>query len=929
MGNNWLQLPSDQNPEKNGHPPRRNPSQYSQWQLPEHPPSTDSLQNGGFYQQAPQQISPSFTEPLQDGNPYRQAPSTPFSAYTQLPFPNGQAQQNQEVRANPVRATQDLSNKELVRYGRQNESLLYRHPSGGLVPLIESKPWKRSRTLRLAMQRRHRRDRYPDAAHIGKNMLMGLLLFIIIIVSSGTVYAYSYYQSQFPRLQGLANQQIPQTTHIYDRNGVLLYDSYDQGPGGGRRTPVTYDDIPQVMKDAIIAAEDHSFWMNAGVDLQGVLRAATSYAQTDSVQGGGSTITQQLIKNLTGDSAVTLGRKVPEAALAIGLTSQYPKSKILEMYFNVAPFGAQDLGVEAAVEEYFKLARTCDANFHCSPGIRRLDYGGPQDTHDPILALARASLLAGMPQNPVNYDPTFPDNLRRALERQDYVLHQMLDLGMEVSPGVPITPQIIQKAESLSAKMTFTHYLHAKRAPHFVEWVIKQLTDQLGVHTFVTGGFNIRTTIDANLEDYVEQAVKRHLTQREYQPFLGDYGPLNTVHNVNDSAVVVMNAKTGEILAMDGSTDFASTDPQVNGQFNAALSPRQPGSAFKPIVYATAFQMGWYPGIVLPDVKTYFPNGGGLDAQKNYSPTDYGGGYSGGATSIRSATANSRNIPAIKALMFAGINNVANMGRRMGITAIDQELYDYNKSYGAHDTVGQRFGPSLALGTVDVPLLQMVGAYQVFADQGQRIPPQGVLDIWDSFGHHLYHYDPTRPHAIQVITPQIAYMMTSVLADEPARAAEFGSDHVLSFHDWDPTYQVHQVAAKTGTTDGFKDNWAIGYTPDVVVGVWSGNADNSDMVNTIGLTGAAPIWHSVIERASGRCNYDQTMSNDPDGIPCGNFDLHFTQTKFVQPDGVVQQAVSSADGLQGSGSLDWILDGEQPLQAGITYTIKQHGQEQK
>jgi membrane peptidoglycan carboxypeptidase len=751
---------------------------------------------------------------------------------------------------------------------------------------------------------------------------MGLLLFLIIIVSSGSAYAYSYYQNQLPHLQGLASQQIPQTTHIYDRNGVLIYDSYDQGPGGGRRTPITYEDIPQVMRDAMIAAEDHTFWTNAGIDLQGILRAATNYAQTDSVQGGGSTIKQQLIKNLSGDNAITLGRKLPEAALAVGLTNQYPKSKILEMYFNVAPFGTQDLGVESAVEEYFKLERTCDANFHCSPGIRRLDYGGPQDKHDPLLALARASLLAGMPQNPVNYDPTFKDNLPRTLSRQNYVLHQMLDLGMEMSQGVPITPQIIRKVENSTAKMTFTYYIHAKRAPHFVEWVIKQLTDQLGVHTFVTGGFNIRTTIDANLEDYVEQAVKRHLTQPEYQPFLGDYGPLNTVHNVNDSAVVVMNAKTGETLAMDGSTDFASTDSQVNGQFNAALSPRQPGSSFKPIVYATAFQMGWYPSIVLPDVKTYFPNGGGLDAQKNYSPTDYGGGYSGAATSLRSATANSRNIPAIKALKFAGINNVANMARRMGITALDQEVYDYNKRYDAHDTVAQRFGPSLALGTVDIPLLQMVGAYQVFADQGQRIPPQGVLDIWDSFGHHLYHYDPAHPHATQVISPQIAYMMTSVLADEPARSLEFGSDHVLSFNDWDATYQVHQVAAKTGTTDGFKDNWAIGYTPDVVVGVWSGNADNSDMIHTIGLTGAAPIWHSVIERASGRCNYDQTMSDDPDGIPCGSFDLHFTQTRFVQPDGLLQQAVSSTDGLQGSGSLDWILDGQQPLQAGINHGIE-------
>lgn len=912
MRHNWMQPLPNRSPDNNGRSHIRSLlHEYGQQQPEQHSPHTGPLQTGNFY---PDQFSPSLTE--QNGNSYPQNPYTPLPQRERLLAKNKQEMQKQRGQA-------------AAKYGTHNAPVLYRHPSGALVPLIRPQRWKRSRTLRLTMQMRHRRGRccnnLPLGTRIGTSILVSLLLLIVIVISSGSAYAYSYYQSQLPHLQGFANQQIPQTTHIYDRNGVLLYDAYDQGTGGGRRTPITYDDVPQVMKDAMIAAEDHTFWTNSGIDPQGILRAATGFAQTNTVQGGGSTITQQLIKNLTGDDAPTLNRKLPEAALAIGLTSQYPKTKILEMYFNVAGFGAQNLGVESAVEEYFKLERTCDSSFHCTPGIKRLDYGSEDDKHNPILALARASLLAGMPQNPVSYDPTFKENLSRALSRQDYVLHQMLDLGMAVSPGVPITSAIIQRAEALTAKMTFTHYIHAKRAPHFVEWIIKQLTDELGVRAFVTGGFNIRTTIDANLEDYVERAVKRHLTEPEFQPFLGDYGPLNTVHNVNDSAVVVMNAKTGEVLAMDGSADFESSDPRVNGQFNAAISPRQPGSSFKPIVYTTAFQMGWYPGIVLPDVKTYFPNGQGTDAEKNYHPTDYGNTYSNMTPTIRGATANSRNVPAIKALMFAGINNVVTMAHRMGITAIDQELNDYNKTQGAQDTVAQRFGPALALGTADIPLLQMASAYQVFADQGQRVPPQGVLDIWDNYGTHLYHYDPAQPHPVQVITPQIAYLMTSVLADEPARYAEFLNDHVLSFNDWDPTYQVHQVAAKTGTTDSFKDNWTLGYTPDVVVGVWSGNADNSDMKNTIGLTGAAPIWHSIIERASGRCNYDETMSNDPDGIPCGNFDLHFTQGRFVQPSGLVKQTVSSSNGLAGSGTSDWILDGEQPTQTGTGSSVKNAG----
>src|SRR5260370_24538476 len=350
----------------------------------------------------------------------------------------------------------------------------------------------------------------------------------------------------------------------------------------------------------------------------------------------------------------------------------------------------------------------CNQNFNWIPAIANLDYNPATKKHDPLLSLARASLLAGMPQNPVSYDPTLgPDNVNLALARQDYVLQQMLSLNMHVNSALgdqtndygPITPDMIQQVEAMTAKMTFAGFHSIQNAPHFVEWVRSQLEIALGngnkgleVHLFLTGAFNIPPTIDYDLEKYVENAVQRHLDQPELQYFLATYpyGPLNTKHNVNDSAVVVMNAKDGEILAMDGSANYKSKEQTVAGNFNAATSPRPPGSAFKPIVYATAFQMGWYPGIVLPDKQTFFPAGSQSQdvhlPTATYHPSDYGGTATRGYwhninSSILLGIANSFNVPAIKALEFAGLQNVLNMARRFGITDLDTDAVNYVNAY--------------------------------------------------------------------------------------------------------------------------------------------------------------------------------------------------------------------------------------------------------
>ena len=823
----------------------------------------------------------------------------------------------------------------------QDPLVLYRPTTPPTVEVPRAKPWKRSHSVRVAMQMRHRRERWkqerPSGQRIAIVFMTIFVLLLVIILSSGAASGYAYYQSQLPRLQGLANQQINQSTRIYDRNGNLLYVAYDNktatandnttGSGTGRGTPVTYNYIPVVMQDAMVAAEDHTFWDNSGIDPQGILRAATEYTSSGYVQGGGSTITQQVIKNLTHDTQVSLQRKIPEAALAIGLTQQYPKWKILEMYFNISPFGAQELGVDAAAEDFFGLNPKCDQNFKCIPAIAFLDQSNKYNpkANPALLALARASLLAGMPQDPVSYDPTLgSDHITLALARQDYVLQQMLALNMHINTGLgdqtidngPITPDIIKQVEALTKKMAFPGFQAFKKDPHFVDWIITQMETALGngdadkgVIPLLTGGFNIRTTIDSNLQTYVQNAAIQHIQKPEYQPFTGGYGPLNITNNLNDSAVVVMNAKTGEVLAMNGSTDWNNTNKEVDGQFNAALADRSPGSSFKPIVLSAAMEMGWYEGIVLPDKKTYFPPLGASfspSLTSAYVPTDYGGDatnkvYHNTNYNILWNIANSLNVPAVKTAYFAGSANVYTMAQRLGITAF---------------TKAQSEAASMGIGSGSATLLQMTDAYQAFANNGWRIPPHGILDIYDNYGHHLYHFDPTHPDGGQAVSPQIAFMITSILKDESARYPEFANDHVLSM--WDQTLPdgTHpEVATKTGTTDNFTDNWTMGYTPDVVVGVWTGNADNSPMVNSIGITGAAPIWHSIIEYVSGFCN------TATDQIPCPKLDFNFSDRAFptaTQVGGVVQTSVNTVNGLAGSGYMSWMLDGEQPQQSGFT-----------
>ena len=601
---------------------------------------------------------------------------------------------------------------------------------------------RRGRVKRMVLRkRRHVRAYQTHIAHPHLMLVMIICLTLLLIVSSSSIgAAFAYYKAQMPLLRGIAQHSLFQTTHIYDRKGRLLYDLYDHDRDDrGRRTYVNFNDIPKVLIDATIAAEDHSFWSNNGVDYYGIVRAAASDVKKNGVIEGGSTITQQLIKNqFFAGQPRTIQIKGEEAILATGLTQQYTKAQIMEMYLNTVFYGESNYGIEAATQDYFGYQPQCQQN-HCVPAVKQLD-------------LAQAALLAGLPQSPSSYKPTVYKE--RALERQAEVLNWMVNLK-------DITDQ--QRIDAQNEMRDYTFVSHSgeqkKLAPHFVNYVVDQLQQLLGTQNLYDGGYSVYTTLDLDLEQKVEQSVYDHLYKAQQDNYVGYYPALNTSHNVNDGAAVVIDPATGEILAMDGSADYTDNSKQVSGQVNVALSTdRQTGSAFKPIVYATAFEMGWYPAMILPDHRTYFPEP--TDGKPYYAPDNYDRSFhTSFPMTIRQAVGNSFNIPAVDALNFVG-PNVLNMANRLGLSEF------------AHLKAGD-VTSSMALGTQPVSLLNMTRAYATFANRGVRMPTTSILSISDNQGHPIYTFDASQQHGVQALRPEIAFLVSSILSDKQARYHEF------------------------------------------------------------------------------------------------------------------------------------------------------------
>lgn len=517
----------------------------------------------------------------------------------------------------------------------------------------------------------------------------------------------------------------------------------------------------------------------------------------------------------------------------------------MEMYLNTVYYGDLNYGVEAAAEDYFGLQPQCTSRGQ--PGQAQkvgptLDFEG-EDCKPAVaqLDLAQASLLAGLPQSPSYFNPV--TNRSGALMRQNTVLQSMLELGM-------ITKQQASQASQEMQHYHFQSYAsgHKMLAPHFVRYLIDQvLVPLLGAHNLADGGYSIYTTLDLDLEQKVEEIVYQHLYTVQPDAYSGYNGPLNITNNVNNGAAIVMNPTNGELLAMDGSAKYDGNTPEMQGQDNAAVAMRQPGSSFKPIVYATAFEMGWYPAMIVPDHKTIYPR---KTDKGYYTPQNYDEKFhSDYPMTIRTALANSFNIPAIDTLMYAGIPNVQNMAGRLGLSEVA-------------NLPQKTLGPSMAIGSKEVTLLHLTGAYATFANGGIRVPPVSILEIKDNVGNVIYKYDEAHPQGIRALGADVAYLVNSVLSDKQARYHEFSPGNPLELD--------RPAAAKTGTTDSFRDNWTIGYTPYLAAGVWAGNSDNTVMNKVIGITGAGPIWHDIMEYASDRYNLPPNDFSKPDNVYTGN-----------------------------------------------------------
>lgn len=584
---------------------------------------------------------------------------------------------------------------------------------------------------------------------------------------------------QVPTLDGFEARQITQSTKIYDRTGkVLLFDLHDDV----RRTVVPLDKISRNLKNATIAIEDSEFYTHKGVRPLRVLKAVFDNITTGDLFGGqgGSTITQQVVKNSLLTPEKTISRKVKEWILAIKLEHLLTKDQILELYLNEAPYGGNIYGAEEASQYFF--------------GVSAND-----------LTLAQAAYLAALPQAPSRYSP-YGGN-RDALDaRKNLVLLKMRENGF-------ITDD--EYRQGINEEVIFSQYAQQNiKAPHFVFFVRQYLEEKYGHDAVFESGLKVITTLNYDMQKEAEDTVSHYalINERDF--------------NAENAALVAIDPHTGQILAMVGSRDYF--DETIDGKYNVATALRQPGSTFKPIVYATAFEKGYTPETVVFDVPTQFstacePN----DLSSTppcYAPVNYDDKFRGPMT-LRNALAQSINIPAIKMLYLAGLKDSLQNARDLGITSLSQDASHY--------------GSSLVLGGGEVSLLELTGAYAALADNGVYHNTTGVLRVEDASGNVLEEYtDQTR----QAVTPQAARLVTDILSDNEARAPSYGQNNFLVFPGW-------SIAGKTGTTNDFRDVWVVGYTPTLAVGTWAGNNDNSPIVKKVAGFVIAPMWRAFMNKA--------------------------------------------------------------------------------
>lgn len=560
---------------------------------------------------------------------------------------------------------------------------------------------------------------------------------------------------------------------IYDRNGQPLYDIYrDQN-----RIPVAFTDMPEMLKNATISIEDKNFYKHGGFSFSGWARSVFNIVFLHKLEGG-STLTQQLVKNVLLTQERTLPRKIKEFILAVQIERKYSKDEILQMYLNEAPYGSTTYGIEAAAQYYFNK---------------------PAKDLLPLESI----VLAGFPQSPSNYSPyTGTDNAY--IWRAQQTLRRLREDGK-------ITTEDEKKYNDSLPKLEFPGNLSEFKAPHFVTYVKDLLVKQFGEQAVEAGGLRVTTSLDLKLQEKVETIVKEEVEKARQL-------------KVGNGAAVVLNPKTGEILAMVGSKDYSATD-SAGVKFNVVTqSLRQPGSALKPITYAQAFREGFTPASILMDVETKFPGGTG---QKDYAPKNYDLKWHG-PLQLRYALGNSINMSAVKLLASVGVKDMLTLADEMGLTTLSPTQENMS-----------RFGLSVTLGGGEIRMLDLAAAYGVFATGGIKQDSVSILKVADQKGKVLFEYKPGTGK--RVLGEDISFLITNILSDNDARKIEFGTSSQLNISG-------KSVFVKTGTTDDKRDNWTFGGIKSRIVGTWVGNNDNSPMNQTLasGITGAAPIWNRII-----------------------------------------------------------------------------------
>jgi penicillin-binding protein 1C len=593
--------------------------------------------------------------------------------------------------------------------------------------------------------------------------IIKLFLVLIFLLVSFFIFLFTVQSVHLPSPDLIGEKIVSGGTEIYDRTGkILLYKV------GFRRSWVNFEDIPENVIKATLIAEDQDFYSHHGISFKGILRSIYLNIKTKSLEYGGSTITQQLARNLFLTKEKTLLRKINEIILALKLERKYSKNEILTYYLNSIYYGEGNIGIRAAADYYF-------------------------DKKLKDLTLSEAVILASIPKAPALYAPVSKENIERLKKRRDYLLSRLKEEGW-------IDEKEYNLALNEEIKVTKTKYA-GMIAPHFVIEVLNELKNKFSNLNLEEINLKVISTLDYDLQKIAEKAVIDGAKRNKEK-----YGGSN-------AALMAIDPKTGEVLALVGSKDFF--DETIDGQVNVPFRPRQPGSAFKPISYAALFELGYPDKTIVFDVPTDFGN---------YRPQNFDKKFKGPVT-LRQALAESRNVPSVKVFYLADPERVIDLARKAGIS--------YLKDW-------QNYGLSLGLGTAEIRMADLIKFYGALANDGKLVSQSLILKIIQD-KKIIYEY---KPEEKEIVSSETARILNDILKDIEARKGLLQASLPLTI------FPGYEVALKTGTTQFYQDAWTFGYTPNIVVGVWAGNTDGRRM-NSLGasLVAALPIFHQFLSSA--------------------------------------------------------------------------------